>query len=151
MHSVQVRDEELVELDHHNKESCAMAVTGGPENNFGKINILLQTYISRARVDNFSLVSDMSYVAQNSSRIIRGLFEMALGKGWPVMAGRLLQISKTIEKRLWGYENPMKQFSDVLSYEILNKLENRNLTVDYLKELDHTEIGESLFVSIIIL
>ena len=66
---------------------------------------------------------------------------MALRKGWPVVAGRLLQISKTIEKRLWGYENPLRQF-DILSYEILNKIENRGLTVDHLKELDHKEIGK---------
>ena len=41
-----------------------MAVSGGTENSYGKTNILLQTYISRARVENFSLVSDMAYVAQ---------------------------------------------------------------------------------------
>lgn len=34
------------------------------ENSYGKINILLQTYISRGEVDSFSLISDLSYVAQ---------------------------------------------------------------------------------------
>lgn len=36
------------------------------ENSYGKINILLQTYISRGEVDSFSLISDLSYVAQVS-------------------------------------------------------------------------------------
>jgi len=39
-------------------------VAGGSENTYGKVNILLQTYISQGRVDNFSLVSDQAYVAQ---------------------------------------------------------------------------------------
>lgn len=41
-----------------------MNVAGGSENTYGKVNILLQTYISHGRVDNFSLVSDQAYVAQ---------------------------------------------------------------------------------------
>lgn len=62
--SFQVRDEEMVELDHHHRESCSLVVDGGAENSHGKANILLQTYISKSSVDNFSLVSDMAYVAQ---------------------------------------------------------------------------------------
>ncbi len=34
------------------------------ENSYGKVNILLQTFISRDNVDSFSLTSDLSYVAQ---------------------------------------------------------------------------------------
>lgn len=68
---------------------------------------------------------------------------MALRKGWPIMAGRLLDLSKVIEKRLWGFENPLRQFS-ILSVEILNKLESRRLTVDKLKEMDAKDIGMSL-------
>jgi activating signal cointegrator complex subunit 3 len=41
-----------------------MPVAGGVENPHGKVNILLQTYISRGYVDGFSLVSDSAYVAQ---------------------------------------------------------------------------------------
>ena len=40
---------------------------------------------------------------QNAARIVRALFEVALRKGWPVMAGRLLLFSKIIEKWLWGF------------------------------------------------
>lgn len=60
----QVRDEELEELDRHQHETCCLPVAGGSENNHGKVNILLQTYISRGTVDAFSLVSDSAYVAQ---------------------------------------------------------------------------------------
>ena len=56
------------------------------------------------------------------------------------MAGRLLALSKTIEKRLWGFENPLRQFP-ILKQEILQKLEARKLTLDKLREMDSKEIG----------
>lgn len=45
-------------------ENCPLAVKGGVENSYGKVNILLQTFISKGFVDSFSLVSDLGYVAQ---------------------------------------------------------------------------------------
>lgn len=60
----QVRDEELEELDQLLCNYCELPAAGGAENSYGKINILLQTYISRGEVDSFSLISDLSYVAQ---------------------------------------------------------------------------------------
>jgi hypothetical protein len=59
------------------------------------------------------------------------------------MASRLLNLCKTIDKRLWGFENPLRQFP-TLSQEILKKLEERKLTIDKLKEMDAKEIGMSL-------
>lgn len=47
-------------------DTCVLNVNGGSESTEGKVNILLQTYISKQLVENFSLVSDMSYVAQVS-------------------------------------------------------------------------------------
>lgn len=43
---------------------CRVHVKGGVENAYGKVNVLLQTYISRSPVESFSLTSDLSYVAQ---------------------------------------------------------------------------------------
>ena len=65
---------------------------------------------------------------------------MAIRKGWPIMAGRLLELSKVIEKRLWAFENPLRQFP-ILGVEVLDKLEARRLTVDKLREMDPKEIG----------
>ena len=48
------------------------------------------------QVESFSLVSDMSYVAQNASRIIRALFEIALQRGWPLMTYKLLEMCKQV-------------------------------------------------------
>ncbi|XP_076593233.1 activating signal cointegrator 1 complex subunit 3 isoform X1 [Chaetodon auriga] len=140
---LKVRDEELEELDQLLCNYCELPASGGVENSYGKINILLQTYISRGEVDSFSLISDLSYVAQNAARIVRALFEIALRKRWPTMTYRLLTLCKVIDKRLWGFAHPLRQFPS-LSHIVLNRLEEKKLTVDKLKEMRKDEIGHML-------
>lgn len=137
---IKVREDEMNELDNLLSDSCVMQVQGGVENTYGKVNILMQVYVSRMNIESFSLVSDQAYVAQNAGRIVRALFEVCLKNGWPVMASRLLNLCKTLDKRLWGFEHPLRQFPN-LSREILEKLEGRKLTVDRLKDMDSKEIG----------
>ena len=68
---LQVREDELSELDELLAETCRLPVKGGTENAYGKVNVLMQTFISRGSVDSFSLTSDLAYVAQ-------------VGGGWPL-------------------------------------------------------------------
>ncbi|XP_032413978.1 activating signal cointegrator 1 complex subunit 3 isoform X1 [Xiphophorus hellerii] len=140
---LKVRDEELEELDQLLQNHCILSAAGGVENGYGKVNILLQTYIGRGEVDSFSLISDLSYVAQNAARIVRALFEIALRKRWPAMTYRLLNLCKVIDRRLWGFSHPLRQFPN-LSHVILNRLEEKRLTVDKLKEMKKDEIGHML-------
>lgn len=74
---------------------------GGAENRHGKVNILLQSYISRATIDDFSLVSDTMYVAQNAARILRALFEIALRRSWVSVATKALALCKSVDQRMW--------------------------------------------------
>jgi hypothetical protein len=53
-----------------------------------------QAYISRARVDSFSLTADMMYVAANAPRIARALFEIAARNRWAGAADMLLKLCK---------------------------------------------------------
>ena len=55
-----------------------------------------QAYISRARVDSFSLVADLMYVSQNSARICRAAFEICLRRGWPGAAEITLNLCKVL-------------------------------------------------------
>ncbi|ESO12122.1 hypothetical protein HELRODRAFT_62279, partial [Helobdella robusta] len=144
---IKVRDEELVELNSHLTDACQVPVIGGTENSWGKVNILLQAFISRQPLDSFSLVSDQAYVVQNATRIARALFEIALKKGWSMAAGRLLKLSKVLEKRLWDWQNPIRQFSFVPT-EIFNKLEEKGLSIDRLREMDSKEIGRHIIRNI---
>ena len=65
-----MRDEELEELDHLLQDACMVPVAGGSENNYGKTNILLQAYVTRTSINNFSLISDSAYIAQVSKACI---------------------------------------------------------------------------------
>lgn len=65
MLSPQVRDEEMNELDDLHQQ-CEVVAMGGAEHIHGKVNILLQSHISRIRVDSFSLVSDINYITDVS-------------------------------------------------------------------------------------
>lgn len=61
---LKVRDDEMDELDNLTKDNCELEVMGGSENLHGKVNILMQTYLSRGKIDSFSLISDQAYIIQ---------------------------------------------------------------------------------------
>ncbi len=81
------------------------------------------------------------FVSQNSGRILRGLFEIVLRKGLPVMASRLLTLCKSMEHQQWAFEHPLKQFKERLSHEIITKLEDKRVSLSRLKDMTHEEIG----------
>ena len=138
---IKVREEEIAELEEHLHEGdCMLPVKGGVENTHGKVSILIQTYISRGNIEGFSLVSDLSYVSQNSGRIMRGLFDIAIKKAWSGMAAKLLTLSKSLSLQQWSFQHPLRQFSR-LSHEIMEKLENKKLTLDRLRDMTENEIG----------
>ncbi|GAA6006189.1 hypothetical protein JCM10207_000556 [Rhodosporidiobolus poonsookiae] len=107
---IQVRENEVEELKKLIETACPCQVKGGTESSAGKVNVLLQTYISRAYVDDFALVSDMGYVSQNAGRIVRALLDIAMSKRWAPVSNVLLSMSKSIEKRMWPFAHPLAQF-----------------------------------------
>lgn len=113
----------------------------GTDTSSGKVNILLQGFISREAVDDFALVSDMAYVAQNAGRIVRALVEVAISKKWANVTATLLGLSKAIESRLWPYEHPLRQLN--LKPETLYALEKwaDELTVSQLAKSDAAALG----------
>lgn len=60
------------------------------------------------------------------------------------MASRLLTLSKTVDKRQWEFESPLRQFQHCLSFEVMNKIEKANLTLEKMREMSHQEIGKSI-------
>ncbi|GLG93341.1 Putative activating signal cointegrator 1 complex subunit 3 B [Gryllus bimaculatus] len=137
---LKVRDDELDELDALTHINCEVKVAGGSENVHGKVNILLQTFLSRGNVNSFSLLSDLSYVQQNSVRIMRALFEVALRRNNAVMSGRFLMLSKMLERRQWDFESPLRQFQ-CLGHDIIQRLEDSKLSIHKLRDMDAKEIG----------
>lgn len=86
-----------------------LRITSGPDDPHGKVNILLQAYVSNSDLNSFSLISDAAYVAQNAGRIARALFEVSVRNGWPLRAARLLTMCRAIDRRVWPTDSPLRQ------------------------------------------
>ena len=69
---------------------------------------------------------------------------MALRQHHPTLTDKLLTLSKCLEKRLWPLSHPLRQLSELPS-NILNRLEEHNLTVDRLRDMSKDEIGDETF------
>ncbi|KAF9055071.1 Sec63-domain-containing protein [Hymenopellis radicata] len=146
---VQVRDSEQEELKML-EEIVPCDVKGGSDTSQGKVNILLQGYISRQQVVDFALVSDMAYVAQNGGRIIRALLEIAISRKWADVTTVLMGMSKAIELRVWPFDQPLKQFSS-LKADVIYALEKwaDEWTPADLATLDAEELGKLIHLNAI--
>lgn len=140
---LKVRDDELIELDELTQDNCEVIAQGGCENLHGKVNILMQTFLSRGQVKSFSLISDMTYITQNAVRIARALFTIELRANNPILAGRLLMMSKMFERQMWDFQTPLRQFN-CIPFDVIEKIENRGFSIYALREMNHREIGEVL-------
>lgn len=65
---------------------------------------------------------------------------MMLRKNNAIMAGRVLGMAKMLELRQWDHMSPLRQFY-CLPQEVVSKIEDREFTVDRLREMDVMEIG----------
>ena len=108
-----------------------------------KINVLLQAYVSRLKLDGLALMADMVYVTQSAGRILRAMFEIALRKGWAGVAKDALDLCKMAEKRMWPTMTPLRQFPEC-SGEIIKKAERIDVPWSSYFDLDPPRMGELL-------
>ncbi|KAK4936938.1 putative steryl acetyl hydrolase mug81 [Elasticomyces elasticus] len=158
--NIQSRDNEAEELQRLKQEAVACQVEEPPKTmpqgtgndkekekekkvieNHAKTNILLQSHISRAKLEDFALVSDLAYVAQNAARICRALFMIALNRGWGYQCQVLLSMCKAIEKQMWPFQHPFHQFD--LPLPVLKNLDDKapSSNIESLREMEPAEIG----------
>lgn len=102
------RENEIPELKKL-QEKVPCEIEGATDTPAGKTNLLLQAFISKLYIDDFALVSDSGYVAQNAGRVMRALFETALTRHWAGTAAAALGLARSIEKRLWPFDHPLAQ------------------------------------------
>ncbi|WFD27418.1 RNA helicase [Malassezia nana] len=129
---VALRESEEAELKRL-EELVPCQVGGGTATAPGKVNILLQAHVSNLAIDDFALVSDARYVAQNAGRILLALLDLSLDRGYAVSAASFLQLAKAVDRRVWPFEHPMKQCTQ-LSNEILHKI------IMYADELEVSQL-----------
>lgn len=141
--NINVRDDELPELDQLSR-GCDYQIKGGTETKHGKTNVLLQTFVSREKLESFSLIADLNYVSQNAPRLARALLEICINKGWPSAAEMCLSMSKALEWRLWPYQHPLWQFESFLKPNLIEKIQDYGFDILQLKEMKADEIGAAL-------
>ena len=108
-----------------------------------KINVLLQAYVSRLKLEGLALMADLVYVTQSAGRILRAMFEIALKKGWASVAKDALDLCKTAEKRMWPTMTPLRQFP-ACSPDIIKKAERIDVPWQNYFDLDPPRMGELL-------
>ncbi|KAI9851780.1 MAG: DEIH-box ATPase [Thelocarpon superellum] len=108
-----------------------------------KINVLLQAYISRLKLEGLALMADLVYVTQSAGRILRAIFEITLKKGWSSVAKTALDLCKMAEKRMWPTMSPLRQFP-TCPRDIIQKAERIEVPWTSYFDLDPPRMGELL-------
>lgn len=137
---VPVRDSEKIELEKL-LSTVPIPVRGGADDPRTKINVLLQAHISRMRLDGYALKSDMVFVTQSASRIMRGLFEVFMKRGWANVAEICLRVCKMIDRRQWTSMTPLRQIAN-LDEKLFRRIENQSsLTWEHFLNMTPQQVG----------
>lgn len=144
--SLIVRPAEIEELS--NFEPVITLMTP-PDELPGKVNVLFQSYITRHTFRNPSLQLDQNWIADNMQRVFDAIFELAIERGWCIIASFALDLCKMIEHQMsWcgkKYEHPLRQVLKGPKYlPLLYKLESMGLDIDRLKDMEYTELKAML-------
>lgn len=111
-----------------------------------KINVLLQAYISRLKLEGLALMADLVYVTQSAGRILRAIFEICLKKGWASVAKTALDLCKMAERRMWPIMTPLRQFPSCPK-EVIQKAEKIDVPWSSYFDLDPPRMGELMGLS----
>eukprot|EP00579_Thalassiosira_antarctica_P032956 CAMPEP_0201991530 /NCGR_PEP_ID=MMETSP0905-20130828/340_1 /ASSEMBLY_ACC=CAM_ASM_000554 /TAXON_ID=420261 /ORGANISM="Thalassiosira antarctica, Strain CCMP982" /LENGTH=2336 /DNA_ID=CAMNT_0048545961 /DNA_START=59 /DNA_END=7069 /DNA_ORIENTATION=- len=138
---ITVREEEKLELSKLAMR-VPIPVKESPSEPSAKINILLQAYISRLKLDGFALVSDMAFIQQSAARIMRAIFEISLRRGWSGLAKLTLAFANMVAYRVWRSQSPLRQFKNVP--EIVARKLERKSDIEWARYADLTpsDLGE---------
>jgi len=138
---ITVREEEKLELAKL-AGRVPIPVKESPSEASAKVNILLQAYISRLKLDGFALVADMAFIQQSAARIMRCLFEIALRRGWSSLARLTLNMSIMVAHRIWRSQSPLRQYKNVP--EIVARKLERKSDIEWSRypDLTASDLGE---------
>jgi len=76
-----------------------------------KVLVLFEAYLKNRIVKTFSLISDMAYVVNNSARLLRAMFEIALKKNYAGLLKSTLHWCQILDKRLVPGNHILRQFT----------------------------------------
>ena len=141
---IPIRHDEKEELDQIINR-VPIPIKEGRDEPLAKINLLLQTYITRLKLEGFALVADMVYITQSAGRLLRALFEICLRRGWAGPTEATLALCQMAEHRMWSTQSPLRQFPK-LRKEIVSRVEGISVRWnDYFQYKDDLpRLGELL-------
>jgi len=139
---IPIRQDEKLELAKL-LGSVPVPVKEGVEEPQAKINVLLQAYISRLKLEGLALMADLVYVTQSAGRILRAIFEICLKKGWSEVAKLALDLCKMAEKRMWPTMTPLRQFPSCPK-DVVQKAERIDIPWSNYFGLDPPNMSELL-------
>lgn len=138
---IHVREEEKIELLKL-VSRVPIPIKEGVEEPSAKVNVLLQAFISRLKLEGFALAADMTFIQQSACRLMRALFEIALKRNWAALAEKTLTICKMVEKRTWGSQSPLRQFAGIPEVVIRKLEKNSDLVWERYYDLKPQDLGE---------
>lgn len=138
---ITVREEEKLELSKL-ATKVPIPVKESTSEPSAKVNILLQSYISRLKLEGFALIADMAFIQQSAARIMRALFEMALRRKWSGLSKLALSFANMVASRIWNSQSPLRQFKNVPEV-VARKLERKS-DIEWSRYFDLTasDLGE---------
>lgn len=138
---ITVRQEEKLELSKL-ASKVPIPVKESPSEPSAKVNILLQAYISRLKLEGFALVSDMAFIQQSAARIMRALFEIALRRRWAGLTKLTMEFANMVAHRIWKSQSPLRQFKNVP--EVVSRKLERKSDIEWSRYFDlaPSDLGE---------
>ena len=138
---ITVRQEEKLELAKL-AAKVPIPVKESPSEPSAKVNILLQAYISRLKLDGFALVADMAFIQQSAARIMRALFEIALRRRWSNLTKLTMDYANMVAHRIWKSQSPLRQFKNVP--DVVSRKLERKSDIEWSRYFDLTpsDLGE---------
>jgi activating signal cointegrator complex subunit 3 len=133
--NMKLRPDEMDELQGLARSDCPFTLPGAGKDDknvalvtgsVDKAFVLMQAYISKARIRNFTLISDTNYIASNAGRVTRALFEICMKSQYAGAALKFLRIAKSVEKQLWWFKTPLRQFGDEFKESVYSALEGKS-------------------------
>ena len=139
---ISVRLEERKELKSL-LDKAPTPIREGIDDQLCKPNILLQSFISRLNFEGFALNADMIFITQNAGRLAKAMYEICLRKGYAVPTKVLLNLGKSINRRMWVTNSPLRQFKNC-PVEVIKRAEASSLSwCDYLILNSSAEVGKA--------
>jgi pre-mRNA-splicing helicase BRR2 len=118
---MRVREEEKLELSKL-LQRVPIPIKENVEEASAKVNVLIQSYISRLKLEGFAISADMIFIQQSACRLLRALYEISLRKGWGLLSNKILDLCVMTERRLWKSQSPLRQFTSIPEL-LIRKLE----------------------------